>query len=220
MSTHCTPTDIWLASFAAWPVPVPPTWNRLPPIASNRCSTRSTSSASPPIITDRVPSAAPVVPPLTGASTARTPRSSARSASDRAVTGSMLLMSTYTDPSSMAGRISSATASTCAGVRSTVMTTSRPATASAALPAAWPPDPANDSSRSSARSKPWTSWPAARRFSAIGSPIRPRPMKPTLVTVLPPLCLRAWLPPVARLSTPPHIAFPSRASPSAAAGTG
>ena len=62
------PSMIWLISFMAFPDPTGPTWNMVLPMTSNIGRQRSRTASSPPTMNVRVPSWAPLAPPLTGAS--------------------------------------------------------------------------------------------------------------------------------------------------------
>src|SRR5437764_265693 len=79
----------------------------------------------------------------------------------------------------------SATASTSGESGSTVTTTSASRTASATLPAPRPPRCTSRSTFAGLRLYPTTSNPARTRLAAIGPPMIPRPMKPTLVIAAP-----------------------------------
>lgn len=91
---------------------------------------------------DRVPSIAPFSPPLTGASSARTPFAAAASAIFRDVSGRTVLMSMYSRPGSACSRTPpgpSTTCSTCGESGSMVMTVPAPASVPAMSPPALPP---------------------------------------------------------------------------------
>ncbi len=68
------------------------------PRASQHGRSASTTVESPPIIIDNRASRAPTSPPDTGASKLNTPRSSARAAIVSAKDGSLVVMSTSTEP--------------------------------------------------------------------------------------------------------------------------
>ena len=58
-----------MRALTAWPAPGPPTWKRVPVIASSSGPTARTSQSVPPTIAVSVPASAPATPPETGAST-------------------------------------------------------------------------------------------------------------------------------------------------------
>ena len=91
-----------LTSLATLPAPIGPTWNTLPPMASNAGRNRSNSSASPPTITARVPSRAPRTPPDTGASRNPTPFSAAVAHSSRTRMGEFVDRSMMVPPEAVA----------------------------------------------------------------------------------------------------------------------
>ena len=61
-------TMIWLATFAVWPSPLPPTSVMFLPISSNSGLTLSNAASVPPTMIDSVAFFAPTSPPETGAS--------------------------------------------------------------------------------------------------------------------------------------------------------
>src|SRR5829696_2179637 len=174
-------TTIWFAALTTCPVPTGPTWVTVPPMTSKRGSARSKSSSLPPAIIESVPSMAPTSPPLTGASSIDAPCALACSASSAVTTGEIVLMSTIKAPSSTPSNTPSSpasTSSTCGESGSMVMmmsdcsATSRGPSATVA--------PSSSSAFSRVRLYATRSWPASMRFSAIGLPMIPSPMKPTV----------------------------------------
>jgi hypothetical protein len=91
-------TISWLAAFTVCPDPGGPTRTTVEPTVSKIDFTASKSSGSPPTMIDSLASFAPASPPLTGASSTRTPAS--RPASDRrtATSGRIVDMSTCRAP--------------------------------------------------------------------------------------------------------------------------
>ena len=71
-------TMSWLAALTVCPEPAGPTWTIVLPTASSTGLAASKSAASPPTMIDRLASIAPASPPLTGASSTRSPRCAAR----------------------------------------------------------------------------------------------------------------------------------------------
>src|SRR5919112_790897 len=173
-------TTIWLAAFTTCPVPTGPTWVTVLPMTSKSGGARPKSSSLPPTMMESVPSMAPTSPPLTGASSIEAPRSSASPASSSVTTGEIVLMSTIRAPSltpSSTPSSPASTSSTCGESGSMVMIMSDRSAPSLGFSATVAP------SRSSAFSRvrlyATSSWPASMRFSAIGLPMIPSPIKPT-----------------------------------------
>src|SRR5215203_3073303 len=167
-------TTIWLAAFTTCPVPTDPTWVTVFPMTSKSGSTRSKSSSLPPTMMERVPSMAPTSPPLTGASSIEAPRSWALSANSSVTTGEIVLISTTRAPSltpSSTPSSPASTSSTCGESGSMVMMMSDCSATVA---------PSSSSAFSRVRLYATRSWPASMRFSAIGLPMIPSPMKPTV----------------------------------------
>jgi len=111
----------------------------LVPIAARAGLASSKSAAAPPTMIASVPSVARGVPPETGASMKRTPRSCAAFATRCDIAGSMVDMSTHRVPLRAAASTPPSpvyTDSTCGEEGSIVTTMSAVATASAALAAA------------------------------------------------------------------------------------
>ena len=87
-------TMSWLAALTVWPEPAGPTCTIVLPTASSTGSAASKSAGSPPTMIDRLPSTAPASPPLTGASSTRSPALRPASATRTATSGRIVLMST------------------------------------------------------------------------------------------------------------------------------
>ena len=77
-------------SCATWPAPVSPTRTMLCPSAAKIGRTRSNTGSGPPTMMTSVASRAPTSPPLTGASSASTPRAARRAAMRRVASGEVL----------------------------------------------------------------------------------------------------------------------------------
>ncbi len=88
----------WLQAFAICPAPTGPRWITREAIASSTGRARSTAEASPPTITERLPAAAAIVPPDTGASRYATSRRASSAATWRARPGSIVEVSRTTRP--------------------------------------------------------------------------------------------------------------------------
>ena len=135
-------TTSWLAAFTVCPAPWPPTWTMVLPRCSRIGRACSKVSSSPPTMIDSVPSMAPGSPPLTGASSTRTPDFLACSATATEVSGAIVLMSmsSRSGPAEARTPFSPSTTSVTSGESgSIVITTSAPVTASSMLPAGLPP---------------------------------------------------------------------------------
>ncbi len=172
----------WLTALTAWPAPIGPTWVIVRPIAARTGRACSTSAASPPTKIVRVALRAPSLPPETGASTIRRPRSARRAAKSQLPDGAMVEQSTMSVPAAAPSTTPPApnrTAST-SGVSETQMTAmSTPATASDGLSANVTPRSASSGARPGVRFQPTTSNPPRARLAAIAAPIVPRPRKAT-----------------------------------------
>ena len=134
-------------------------------------------------MTDNSPEIARTVPPLTGASSIAMPRSRRRRAKRRAANGSIVLMlrtmcPAWADAMMPRSPVMTSSAwsvvSTIEIVRSTKAATAAGECSTAA--------PASTSGSSFAGSMSWTTSenPCFTRLSAIGPPMAPRPMNPTL----------------------------------------
>ena len=131
-----------------------------------------------------VPSIAPISPPLTGASSIEAPSSVARAASRRAIAGAIVLESTITVPVGHraerrrfalehlrhVGSVRQHRDDVLRAVRAT----------SAGEPAAVAPSLTSSSTAPRLRLWTMTEKPFLRRLRAMGLPMRPRPMKPTV----------------------------------------
>src|SRR5258708_39651957 len=133
----------------------------------------------------RFPSPAPQSPPVTGASRKRTLRSLQAAEIRRAITGEIVLESTYTLPErrppsapssfpSCPQRISSS----AGGSLTIVNRMSEAAAASRGVFASFAPAATSSEARDAVRFHTVTEWPALSRFRLIGRPIRPSPIKP------------------------------------------
>ena len=131
---------------------------------------------------DSVPALAPTSPPLTGASSMLPPRAATCSPIRRAAAAAIVLMSMTSTPG-FAPAITpfspSTTDSTSGASGSMVMTMSLASPTSAGDAAARAPAAASSSIAAWLRLNTVTGKPAFNRFSAIGLPIRPRPITPT-----------------------------------------
>ena len=135
---------------------------------------------------ESAPCCAPTSPPLTGASSIVAPFSSTFWASSRVTTGEMVLMSISNAPSLSPSSTPSSpatTRSTSGESGSMVMTTSDRSATSLGLSATVAPSPASSSAFSLVRLYRTSSWPASIRFRAIGLPMMPSPMKPTVSAI-------------------------------------
>src|SRR5215213_345370 len=129
---------------------------------------------------------APTTPPDTGASTKRRPASNTRAAIVSTAPGGQVAISTTTPSSDRAASAPSANRMTSAWAAFTTMSTrtSAPALACAAADTPIPPACTRTSTAAGRMSKPRTVKPRARRFLAMGKPMEPRPMKPTVVIAI------------------------------------
>ncbi|MNS26471.1 hypothetical protein D3C72_583980 [compost metagenome] len=187
---------MWMASsmllhiLAIWPAPSAPAWNRFCPMQARMGLAASKSADSPPTIKVRVPAAAPVTPPETGASRKRMPRAFAASPTARAEATSMVEQSITCAPAGSAPSRSwpppsdSQSPRTCSPAGSMLMARSQPVTASRASPAAIQPAAIALTTLSGIKSKTRTAWPALARFAAMGPPMLPSPINPILVISL------------------------------------
>ncbi len=152
------------------------------PIVSSSGRTRSSAVASPPTMMDSDALMAPISPPLTGASSISAPRALASAAISRAVAGAMVLMSTMTMPGRSWSNTPCGPASTCrtSGESGTiVITTSVRAATSAGVAASVAPAWTSASTGARLRLCTTSEKPPLMRLSAMGRPMRPRPMNPT-----------------------------------------
>ena len=179
-----TATISWLAAFTVWPAPLGPTCTIVLPTASKTALASSKSAASPPTMMDSTALRAPASPPETGASSIRKPFSRACSARAAVTSGRMLEKSMTRVPGSACSKTPPSPARTpsTSGESGTITaTTSAPLTASAIEPAARPPASTSGWSRSGERLTPQTSKPAFCRWTDMGWPMMPRPMKAMVV---------------------------------------
>ena len=177
--------------FAACPVPAAPVWTTRPAMGCTISSARRACCSSPPIMNVRVPAAAPLIPPDTGASTNAKPASAAARCSSSAVATSMVELSTRS--ASFGARASTPsspryTARECSPLGSMVMTTSAPSSASFMVRNVCTPPSRAAAIAASLRSKPRTSWPAATRLADIGAPMWPRPIQVMVLM----WCVLSW----------------------------
>src|SRR5581483_9926780 len=168
-------------SFIAAPEPEGPSSACPLVIESSTGVARSYAPSSPPTIAKSCAASATETLPETGASSRRTPCSSASRASSVAAVGPIVLISTTTDPGRRAERspLADSTSRTASPSVSIVTTTSAPASAEGAGTAT-APSSTSGSAREAVRFQTTSGKPARRTFRAIGRPIRPRPAKPTV----------------------------------------
>jgi hypothetical protein len=175
-------TMIWFATLHVCPAPTSPTSVTFFPMRSNSGFTRSNACRVPPHMMVRLAALAPTWPPDTGASTYAHSSARIRSANAFVSTGEMELMSTTTLPalSPSATPLGPNSTAATSGVSGTiVMTTS--ARSATSLPLAHAVPPASVSADGTPeRLCRNSSWPPLMRCSAMGAPMIPRPMKPTL----------------------------------------
>jgi hypothetical protein len=129
------------------------------------------------------PEAARSVPPLTGASTIAMPRLASCSASRRATNGSIVLMQATMCPARarwMMPRSPAMTDSACAVVSTMQIVRSALAATSAGEGARVAPRVRHRSAFAGSMSWTTREKPRLTRLSAIGSPMAPRPMNPTV----------------------------------------
>src|SRR5262245_28494381 len=182
-ATVLTCTSMLLTSFMASPLPSGPTWKVWLPIVSNKSSHLATTSAAPPTITDNSPDCARPVPPLTGASTIAMSTAARRSAMVWAAKGSMVDMQATMWPG-LAPRMMPwapmITDSACSVVSTMTMVRSTAAATASAEPATVAPFAFSGSVFDLSTSLTTSEKPALARLSAIGPPMAPSPMNPTL----------------------------------------
>src|SRR5215218_2703038 len=179
----CTPQSSWLTSFTDCPSPTdPPQCATVDPIAASRDLTSSKRSAGPPAMISRSPRSARATPPLTGASSNRTPRPANRPSILRTASGPIVLMTTTTDSGD---RVSAAPSSVniassiCFAFTTIRTSASAPSAASRGEPARLAPSSTSGSAFSGRTSKTERSKRAETILFAIGAPIAPSPMNPT-----------------------------------------
>ncbi len=132
---------------------------------------------------DSVPALAPTSPPLTGASSMRKPFAATVSWILRTAAGAIVLMSISSVPGFAAVQTPSGPSSTAStsGESGTIVTTTslaRPTSAGEAATVA--PSAARASMAGRLRLNTVTAKPAFSRFEAMGLPIRPSPITPTV----------------------------------------
>jgi hypothetical protein len=156
-----------------------PTKNTLPKVARIGWSASNVGRGQD-TITASVPSRAPLIPPLTGASTHWMPRAARPSATLVAVLGPVVERSTMvlTRAPSAIPASPSATRWRMSGVGRLVITISAAAATSAAELAGAAPRSTMDRTAGSLMSKTVTACPASSRRPTIGPPIRPSPTNP------------------------------------------
>src|SRR6478735_4037623 len=168
------PTISWLHALASDPDPSGPSRRTVLPIAPKSGRSRRKSLSLAPAMMARVPSAAPLVPPLTGASTttALPPLASAtRAPKSRTPDGDTLLMTTTAVPG--VGGLAAQPARSAA-----LASSMSDRSGSMKTMTGWSPSASKASSAAGERFQAVTVHPAARRLAAIGAPIRPRPTNP------------------------------------------
>ena len=87
-----------LQILAAWPLPAPPAWTIVLPIARSTGSAAANAAASPPTMKVSVAASAPATPPETGASSIARPAAAAAAATARAVATSIVELSIRSVP--------------------------------------------------------------------------------------------------------------------------
>src|SRR5918994_5604492 len=184
----CTPQRSWLTSLTACPSPTrAPQWTTLEPIASRTGRSSSKRSCGPPAIMSKSPFSARATPPLTGASSARSPRPDRPWASSRIASGPIVLMATTAAPS---GRASAAppspksTPSACSAFATIRTSPSTPVATSCTDDALAAPSSTSGRTRSSRTSKTPSSKPVS--LFAMGRPIAPSPTNPRRCTATTP----------------------------------
>src|SRR5215469_2867889 len=172
-----------LQSLVTVPLPSAPMWITL---ALNDCSTGSASSntfLSPPTMMAIVAASAPVVPPLTGASSMAIPLAAKAAPIFFTIDGALVLRSIKVWPLDMLARMPlspSATASTSLGMGSEVITRSAPLVTSVIDLAALPPRSVQVFTAAGLRSNTVTWWfERLMMFRHMGPPMLPTPMNPT-----------------------------------------
>src|SRR5215211_2118853 len=179
----CTPQSSWLTSFTDCPSPTdPPQCATVDPIAASRDLTSSKRSAGPPAMISRSPRSARATPPLTGASSNRTPRPANRPSILRTASGPIVLMTTTTDSGdrvSAAPSSANIASSICFAFTTIRTSASAPSAASRGEPARLAPSSTSGSAFSGRTSKTERSKRAETILFAIGAPIAPSPMNPT-----------------------------------------
>ncbi|CAH0323335.1 hypothetical protein SRABI128_05001 [Microbacterium sp. Bi128] len=171
------------------------------PIAPKSGRSRRKSLSLAPAMMARVPSAAPLVPPLTGASTttALPPLASAtRAPKYRTPAGDTLLITTTAVPGAGGLAVqparSAALASSMSDRSGSMKTMTGWSRSASTLATREPPRVSKASSAAGERFQAVTVHPAARRLAAIGAPIRPRPTNPASLRSISMRCLTSsWL---------------------------
>ena len=174
-----------LTSLATVPEPSPPMWITL---ALNDCSTGRASSntfLSPPTMMAIVAASAPVVPPLTGASSMAMPLAAMAAPIFFTIEGALVDRSMKVWPLAMLARMPLSprvTASTSLGMGSEVITTSAPLVTSAIDLAAVPPRSVQVFTAAGFRSNTVTWWlERLMMLRHMGPPMLPTPMNPTFM---------------------------------------
>src|SRR5437868_7987096 len=150
-------------------------------IGASKGRTVSTTSGSPPTIATSCPASAGLRDPETGASTKRPPASPTSSASDLEYSGDGVDMLTRVRRCTRVANARSpraSTASVAAPSTSMRITTSQRANTSAGSFATTAPAFARTADLDGVRFQTTSELPAFARFSAMDSPIVPRPMNP------------------------------------------
>ena len=166
------------ASFAVVPAPASPKRITRSAMWPNGSRTRASASSSPPTMIASRPSAAPMNPPDTGASSRWSPRSRAAAASSCAVATSMVEWMLITPPGAMESNSSVVTSRTWASLSTMTDTPVQRRPTSPVVVAASAPAATRVATTSSRRSR--TISPPSRVASrvAIGAPMLPSPMNP------------------------------------------
>jgi hypothetical protein len=150
---------------------------------------RATTSAGPPTMSVNVPATAASAVLPTGLSIIAAPFVAIAAPTLRVVSGSMVLMSMYTEPAripSAMPSLPSATRSTSGASGSMVMTISLAAATAFGVVATLAPAASSFCIAAACTSCTVSRCPLPRMLRAIGAPIVPSPMKPTS------MCARSW----------------------------
>ncbi|TKS62420.1 MAG: hypothetical protein EWM73_02489 [Nitrospira sp.] len=160
-------------------------------MASKRSLHAATVSNAPPTMIDSSPEAARPVPPLTGASSMAMPRGASWSASRRAANGSIVLMQATICPGRALRTMPCSpamTASACAVVSTMQIVRSTEAATRSAESTIVAPRVRHSSAFAGSMSCATSEKPCLTRFNAMGPPMAPSPMNPTVpgIAITPP----------------------------------
>src|SRR5215218_2446271 len=149
--------------------------------AATAAAHRCTAAASPPSRTSSLPARMASAVPLTGASTTSTPLLRPRSSSCRRSATLPVVCDANTAPPGRASMIEGPTSASCLSSNRQDRKTSAPAAAAAGSSTTTAPRAVSRSRTSGRRTYTETECPASSIRSTMGSPIRPAPMKPTVL---------------------------------------